>query len=212
MKKLTIHKSDAEIHPSQAAYRPGRSTTEHVFTTKMLPQKAITSQCYTMHFLVLDMSKAFDTVDRAILINNLKTILDPDELHLIKIILNTKLTVRCETEESDFFKTKTNTGVPQGDGFSANEFTLYLARAFYKENNDHICKKSAITTSSQLLSISKHDHQKDIDKHFAIYQEYADDTVVITSDKNKIHQIKKAVCSELETRNTSCERNKNRRK
>ena len=40
---------------------------------------------------------------------------------LIKIMLNTELTVRRETEESDFFKI--DTGVPQGDGLSANEFT-----------------------------------------------------------------------------------------
>ena len=74
---------------------------------------------------MLDMSKAFDTVDRAIFLQYLKTILNPDELYLIKIMFDTELTVRCETEESDFF----DTVVPQGDGLSANELTLYLLRA-----------------------------------------------------------------------------------
>ena len=82
-------------------------------------------------------------------------------------MFNTKLTVRCETKKSDFFKT--DTGVPQGDGQSANEFTLYLVRAHYKENNDHICKKSTITTSTDLSSTSKDNHRKDIDEHCAIY-------------------------------------------
>ena len=77
---------------------------------------------------MLDMSKVFDTVERVILLKDLKTILDPDELHLIEIILNIELTVRCETEESNFFKTYT--GVLQGDGLRENEFTLYLATAF----------------------------------------------------------------------------------
>ena len=131
---------------------------------------------------MLEISKALDTVDTAILLKDLKTILDPDELHLIKIMLNTEITVQCETEESDFFKT--NAGAPQGDGLIVNEFTLYLARVLCKENNDHICKRSKITTSSELSSISKHDHRKDIDEHFAIYQENGDDISSITSDEN----------------------------
>ena len=58
------------------------------------------------------------TVDRAILLIDLKTILDPDELHLIKIILNIELKVRCETEESDFFKADAN--VSKGDDLNAS--------------------------------------------------------------------------------------------
>ena len=166
--KRIMHILDAEIPPSQAVYRQGRSTTEDIFSTKILAEKATTLQCYTINLPMLDMSKAFDTVDRAILLKDLKTIRNPDELHLITIMFNTELTVRCETEERDFFKT--DTGVPQGDGVSANELTLSLARALCKENNDHICKKSTITTSSQLSSISKFDLCMDIDEHFAIYQ------------------------------------------
>ena len=70
---------------------------------------------------MLNMSKTFDRVDRAIPLKDLKTILDPDELHLIKVMVNTELTVRCETEESNFFKT--DTGASPEDGLSANEFT-----------------------------------------------------------------------------------------
>ena len=87
-----------------------------------------------------------------------------------------------------------DTSVWKGDGLSANEFTLYLVRALYKENNYHICKKSTITTSSELSSGWKHDLRKS-------YQEYANDISFITSDKNKIGHIKKAVLSELESQN-----------
>ena len=58
----------------------------------------------------------------------------------------------------------TDTGVSQGDTLRINEFILYLSRALYKENNDHICKESTITTSFDLSSI-KHDHRKGIDEH-----------------------------------------------
>ena len=78
-------------------------------------------------------------------------------------MLNTELTVRCETEQTNFYKT--DTGVTQGDGSSANEITSFLARALYKENDDHTCKKSTITTSSELSSISRHDHHKERKLH-----------------------------------------------
>ena len=128
-----------------------REEVQHVFATKILPEKVITSQCYAIHILILDMSKSFDTLDRAILLKKLKALLSPDELFLIKIMFKTKVKERCKTVESAFFKT--DIGVPQGDDLSANKFTLYLARAFYKENNDQICKKTMITISSELSSI-----------------------------------------------------------
>ena len=40
MKKRIVDKLDAEIPPSQEAYRAGRSTTEHVFAAKVLVEKA----------------------------------------------------------------------------------------------------------------------------------------------------------------------------
>ena len=52
------------IDITQAAYRPGRNTTEHVFTIKAMCEKALTAKDYKTYILLLDMSKAFDTVDR----------------------------------------------------------------------------------------------------------------------------------------------------
>ena len=50
---------------SQAAYQKGRSSTEKVFSIKILAGKAITSENYDIFLLFLDMSKAFDTVNRS---------------------------------------------------------------------------------------------------------------------------------------------------
>ena len=66
---------------SQAAYRAGRSTTEHVFTCKSLAEKAVKSECYETTILLLDMIKAFDTVKRNNLMELLEPKLDPDETH-----------------------------------------------------------------------------------------------------------------------------------
>ena len=59
-----------------------------------------------------------------------------------------------------------------------------------------------ITTSSEISTISKHDHRNGIDEHFNIYQDYAVDiSAIITTDKNANAHIKMTVRSELEIRN-----------
>ena len=42
-----------------------------------------------------DMSKAFDSINRATLIKDLEKILQKDELHLINTMLNVELSVKC---------------------------------------------------------------------------------------------------------------------
>ena len=81
-----IHKLDAKIPPSQVAYRQGRSTTERVFTTKVLVEKAITLK-YMINLLMLHPSKAFDKTDSAILLKDFQTI--PDATELVKIMSST---------------------------------------------------------------------------------------------------------------------------
>ena len=94
MKKRIVDKLDAEIPPSQASYRAGRITTEHVFAAKVLVEKAITSANYPIHLLTLNMSKAFYTVNRSTLMHELAKVLDPNELHIINILTNIQLKIR----------------------------------------------------------------------------------------------------------------------
>ena len=98
IKKRIVDKLDAEIPPSQAAYRAGRSTTEHVFAAKVSVEKAVTSANYPIYLLILDMSKAFDTVNRSTLMQELAKVLDPDELHIINVLTNTQLKIWCRKE------------------------------------------------------------------------------------------------------------------
>ena len=113
---------------SQTAYRRGRSTTENVFTFKILAEKATITSNMKVNIMLLDMTKAFDSVNRETLMNDLRTFLEPDELHIIKILLqNMSLAVRCEGRTSDSFNT--DTGIPQGDSLSPVLFTLYLANS-----------------------------------------------------------------------------------
>ena len=173
--KRLIERFDKEIPPSQAAYRQGRSTTEHVFATKILAEKAITSQNYTIYLLMLDMSKAFDTVDRTMLLEDLSPVIEKDELFMIKLLLGVELSVRCGKSESELFNT--DIAVPQGDGLSANEFTLYLAKTLYHEkHNDHTYPSCTYKTTKMTPPfILEHSYHQHVENHVRIDQEYADD-------------------------------------
>ena len=76
---------------SMAAYRKGRSITEHVFAIEILCEKAITSCDYSTHILLLDMTKTFDTINREHLHKNFSDILDPDETNIVNILKDVTL-------------------------------------------------------------------------------------------------------------------------
>ena len=57
------------------------------------------------------------------------------KVNIIKHLLGVKLAVICDNEISEFFTT--DTGIPQGGGYSANEFTFYLANSLADDHNDH---------------------------------------------------------------------------
>ena len=84
---------DSAIRISQAAYRKNGSATEHIFATKLIIERTISSTDETV--LLLDMSKAFDSTQKNTLIEGLKNGLNQDKLHLIRILLDVKIAAKC---------------------------------------------------------------------------------------------------------------------
>lgn len=157
---------------------------------------------------MLDMSKAFDTVIRKTLYEDLEKILNDDDLHMITILLkDVRLMTRCGHTHGQFFKT--NTGVPQGDCLSPVLFTLYLAKALEhvdeessNTNHDHTYSKPNVETE-QLLPAHLQDHGYSIKQEpgFMIDQQYADDISWIATNEFQIEEIKKTVPIKLKRRN-----------
>ena len=110
----TCDRLKQHIPSDQAAYQPGCGTTEQVFAIKLLAEKAIVSQDYNIHLLLLDMSKAFDTVNRKTLLEELQEILDGDEMHLISILTNRpRIQVKIGNNTGAIFDTLV--GIMQGE-------------------------------------------------------------------------------------------------
>ena len=116
------------LSDSQSGFRPDRSTADIVWAHRWLVAKVIKSKM-SIKITGIDMSAAFDTVNRQKLINILETILDEDELRIIQFLLsNTTISIRVNgaTKPMPFVS---NIGVPQGDGLSPVLFTIYLEAA-----------------------------------------------------------------------------------
>ena len=102
-----------QIPINQAAYRKNRSTTEHVFAAKLVTERTITAKNETVYLTLLDMSKAFDSILRKQLIDDLQHTINEDELYMMKRLLEVTLKVKCGESFSNTFITDTR--APQGD-------------------------------------------------------------------------------------------------
>ena len=80
------------------------------------------------HILGIDLSRAFDTVNRDKLLSVLEPLLDDDEIRLIRLLLrDTMLSLRLGNRLLSPFES--NTGTPQGDSLSPVLFVVYLEAA-----------------------------------------------------------------------------------
>ena len=101
MKRINL-RLDSAISISQATYRKNVSTTEHVFATKLIIERTIPLTDDTVYLFLLDISKAFNSIQRHPLIKDIKTFRNQDELHLIRILLDVKLQPDVGTTKAGF--------------------------------------------------------------------------------------------------------------
>ena len=120
----------------QHAYRSKRSTTESIWTTQWLYAM---SERYEerIHIMGIDLSKAFDCLDRERLMRILEDIgLTEDELRMITFLLaETKLQVKLGQDKGEIFDT--TIGTPQGDALSPVLFLVYLEHIMRSHETKH---------------------------------------------------------------------------
>ena len=116
------------LPPTQSAYRPGRSTSDIVWAHRFIAAKCQLYQNSQVYIVGIDMSSAFDTIDRRSLLNELTSFLNEDECRMIRLLLsNTSITIRFDNHEPE--TVSTNIGSPQGDSISGCLFNIELERA-----------------------------------------------------------------------------------
>ena len=118
---------ETHLGPAQSGFQRGRSTADVVWTQRWMSAKALGHK-WKYHMLSIDMSRAFDTIDRRRLLTVMGNIVGPDEMRILwLLLLDTSRVVRVGRATSKPFSN--TTGTPQGDGLSPVLFTCYLAAA-----------------------------------------------------------------------------------
>ena len=166
--------------PWQNAYKAGHSTANIVWAQKILIS-VVKEKHWEFHKMGIDMSSAFDTIKRSVLLDVLQDAgCSEDDIRLVRFMLaDTKLRVKVEDCLSEEFDV--TIGAFQGDSLSGILFTLYLAGAL-----NHL---RAVT--------SNHRPNPPIQDNFLpVEWEYADDVDLIDENPNNLTALL-PVCKEV---------------
>ena len=122
------------LSTGQHAYRSGRSATEVIWTIQWI-RATVEQYAERVRTMGIDLSKAFDCLDRTKLIEIIEEhgLATEDELRLITFLLS-ETTMRINVDGILGTSFKTIIGTPQGDALSPILFLIYLEHR--RRNND----------------------------------------------------------------------------
>jgi hypothetical protein len=132
------------LHPYQAGFRRGMSTTDQIFCIRQLIQKSYEMNEETDH-LFIDFRQAYDTIDREGLWDIMAEFSFPHKLiRLLKATLTgVRSCVKIEGRLSSYFESEI--GLRQGDGISTMLFNIAL---------EGIVRRSKVELSGSIFSKS----------------------------------------------------------
>lgn len=133
----------------QCGFRPGKSTTDQIFTLRRLLEKTLEFQIDT-HHLFIDFKQAYDSIERSSLFTSMRTFGIPSKLNRLcwLTLANTDSVVKIGSETSEQFTTKQ--GFRQGDALSCDFFNLCLEKII-RDSKTHHEKGCIYTKSTQIL-------------------------------------------------------------
>ena len=130
LSKIGLKRSEGEISSyipeTQSAYRTGRMTTDIVWAYRWILAK-VQEYEITVYVTGIDMSSAFDTMERNKLLEVVKQFMSEDNQRILRVLLSeTSVEIRIKGAKTNAFKS--NIGGPQGDSFSGPQFTTYFEK------------------------------------------------------------------------------------
>ena len=184
------NKINSHLDQSQSAYRKGRATTDIVWAYRWIAAKTQKEEL-TVYSTGIDMSSAFDTIERSKIVELAEKFLDKDEVRMLRTLLS-DTTIEVRVRDADTQAFKSNIGSPQGDSISGPLFTIYLNNALHEV--EERLEKQPID-ARDLNQMYKEMMESELPPHM----EYADDVDFLTEIPRKQkdhHQIAKEVLQE----------------
>ena len=132
----------------QCGFRPGKSTTDQIFTLRRILEKTLKFQIDT-HHLFIDFKQAYDSIERSSLFTTMSSFGIPAKLNRLcwLTLANTVSVVKVDGETSEQFTTKQ--GFRKGDPLSCDFFNLCLEKII-RDSKTHT-KGTIYNKSTQIL-------------------------------------------------------------
>eukprot|EP00117_Sycon_ciliatum_P006854 scpid36527/ scgid3957/ Retrovirus-related Pol polyprotein LINE-1; Long interspersed element-1; Reverse transcriptase; Endonuclease len=165
LNRRTRTAADSYVRESQAGFRPGRSTADGVFYSRMLCERAMLGD-WSYSAALLDFSGAFDTLVRSTALDRM-TVAGAQTSTVSALISNTTARVKISSQLGEAFPT--NIGVVQGDPLSPTMFNMYAEGAMRKID--------AVSTLARTQDVPSPSTQ------------YADDTTMHASSRSAVETI-----------------------
>ena len=198
LQRLVQHVVDRVVPESQCGFRRDRSTVDMVFTARLLQEKC-REQHQDLYVAFVDLTKAFDSVDRDLLWSILLRFgCPPKFVKLIRAFHDgMKASVIAAGDCSDAFTVAT--GVKQGCVLAPILFNLFLsavtttASASFDRDTDgvtlHYRFDGGLFNTRRLRSRTK------ISKSSLVELQYADDAALVSHSEDGLQRILNATCA-----------------
>nr|AOE48155.1 hypothetical protein [Eumigus monticolus] len=180
---------------SQCGFRPSRGTTDLIFTARQLQEKC-REQNRPLYIAFIDLSKAFDSVNRAALWKILALYGFPPKFITILRLLYTDVTATVISNDAAGDPFHINTGVKQGCVIAPTLFSLYVATVMQLIKDD-LPSGIQITyrMDGKLFNLSRLKARTRTSSAALVELQYADDNAVVAQSEEDLVKILNAFSS-----------------
>ena len=201
LSRLTTHVADKVLQESQCGFRAGRGTADMIFSARQIQEKC-REQRIGLYQVFIDLTKAFDTVNRTALWQILRKLGCPDKYtNILKLFHDDmKVWVSLSGELSDPISVEN--GVKQGDIPAPTLFALYFYIVFLIafDNDDAPAIYIRYRTSNKLFDMRRFRAKSKLMISAIRDLLYADDCDLVThteADMQKMLDLFSSACSDL---------------
>ncbi len=179
--------SESILPESQSGFHPNRGTTDMIFTTRQLQEKC-REQNLSLYMAFIDLTKAFDSVNRQTLWLVLAKIGCPEKYIRILRLLHDNMSATVLSGSGDETEPfRVDTGVKQGCVIAPTLFSIFVA-AILHLTSKHLPQGINIMyrTDGQLLNISRFRAKGKTTTISIMELQYADDNALVALSEEDI--------------------------